>query len=156
MYQSPIPYPYLPPGKQILYVPATDPFMAVAKELCESHTRFCRQPTVAVIVKDHRVIGVGKNGGENPPSVCKRKLLGCKTGEGYELCPGCDPRNHAESSAIAAAPLSDISGADLYLYGHWWCCQPCWEVMTAAGIGNVYLVEGATETFNLSTELSRR
>lgn len=146
MYQSPIPYPYLPEGRVIVYVNLDDRFMARAKVLCDSHTNFCRQPTTAVIVRDGNIIGEGRNGGEHPPATCRRAGLGCKTGEGYELCAGCDPKNHAEQSAIRNA-IVPVTDADLYLYGHWWCCKSCWQAMITAGIRNVYLVEGATEKF---------
>ncbi|MDP3985319.1 MAG: deaminase [bacterium] len=146
MYQSALPYPYLPEGRTFIYVPESDPFMSRARDLWNRHDRYCKQATTAVIVKDGRIIGEGKNGGENPPAICRRKELGCKTGEGYELCPGCDPKNHAEPSAIKNA-TEDIRGADVYLYGHWWCCESCWQAMISAGIRNVFLVEGATEKF---------
>lgn len=148
MYRSSQPYPYLPADRTIEYVPDGNPFMARARELCETHTRFCgRLPTAAVIVKNGQIIGEGRNGGENPPAVCKRVELGIPSGQRYDLCPGCDTKNHAEPSAIrnATAPTAD---ADLYLYGHWWCCEPCWQAMIAAGVRAVFLVEGATERFS--------
>ncbi len=147
MYTSPKPYPYLPEGRVILYVPEENPFMTRARELCTAHTRFCKQPTAAVLVKEGKIIGEGKNGGENPPAFCVRVLRGSKTGEEYDLCPGCNPKNHAEPSAIRNA-TSDVMCADLYLYGHWWCCEPCWKEMITAGVSHVYLVEGATEKFS--------
>lgn len=148
MYTSSKPYPYLPAGRTIAYVPADDRFMRRAQELCVSHTRYCRVPTAAVLVRDGRVIGEGRNGGEDPPAICVRKERGIPTGQQYELCPGCDPRNHAEPSAIRNAGGEPTKGADLYLFGHWWCCEPCWNAMIAAGIRNVYLVESATERFS--------
>ncbi len=139
--------PYLPPGRVILYVPDTHPLMARARELCSTHTRFCRQPTIAVIAKKDRIIAEGRNGGEDPPAVCNRKKLGIPTGQRYELCPGCDPHHHAEAAALRKA-TENPSGADLYLYGHWWCCESCWTKMIAAQIQNVYLVENAREKFS--------
>jgi deoxycytidylate deaminase len=105
--------------------------------------------TAAVIVRGSRVVG----GGTNRPvhdSFCPRTALRCPSGVGYEFCPDfCHPDNHAEGQAIrdAAARAEPTRGADLYLTGHWWLCQPCWEKVDAAGITNVYLVEGATERF---------
>lgn len=147
MYISPKAYPYLPEDRVILYVPEENIFMARAKEIWQSHNRYCRLPTSTVIVKKNIIIAEGKNGGKNPPEVCQRKILGCKTGEGYELCPGCDPKNHAEPTALKLAGLAAY-GADVYLYGHWWYCQSCWQAMISAGIRNVYLVAGATEKFS--------
>lgn len=148
MYTSPLSYPYLPPGRTIEYVPEDNQFMARAREIWNSHDRYCKQPTTTVVVKDGIIIAEGKNGGENPPTVCQRKVLGCKTGEGYKLCPGCDPKNHAEPSALNRLTQNEAHGADLYLYGHWWCCEPCWKVMINSDINKVYLVEGATEKFS--------
>lgn len=147
MYTSSLPYPYLPPGRTIEYVQENNRFMARAAELWRTHDTYCKQGTTAVVVKDGQIISEGKNGGKNPPAVCQRKLLGCKTGEGYELCPGCDPKNHAEPSALNKLTTGTAQGADLYLYGHWWCCEPCWNSMIASGIEHVFLVEQATEKF---------
>jgi 2'-deoxynucleoside 5'-phosphate N-hydrolase len=42
----------------------------------------------------------------------------------------------------------DLNGADIYLYGHWWACQKCWDTMIAAGIRNVYLLKDSETLFN--------
>jgi len=42
---------------------------------------------------------------------------------------------------------ADPAGADLYMYGHWWACEPCWKVLIDAGVRDVYLVENAHEVF---------
>ena len=42
----------------------------------------------------------------------------------------------------------NTKGADLYLWGHWWCCESCWNVMISAGIRNVYLLENSEILFN--------
>jgi deoxycytidylate deaminase len=34
------------------------------------------------------------------------------------------------------------------MWGHWWCCKPCWDNMIAAGIKNVYVIEGSEILFN--------
>lgn len=41
----------------------------------------------------------------------------------------------------------DIS-TDLYLWGHWWFCEPCWNAMIEAGIRDVYLLENSEVLFN--------
>ncbi|MBU0614216.1 hypothetical protein KJ766_02960, partial [Patescibacteria group bacterium] len=41
----------------------------------------------------------------------------------------------------------DPSGADLYMYGHWWCCKPCWDAMIEAGIRDVYVCSDAHKRF---------
>lgn len=105
--------------------------------------------TASVIVRGEDVMGEGIN---NPihNSFCPRTVFQCPSGEGYELCPrSCHSDNHSEKQAIKQAEKNgkETKGADLYLYGHWWCCKPCWDAMIKAGIKNVYLVEGATEKF---------
>lgn len=67
------------------------------------------------------------------------KLL---SGEGFDLCPGCDTNFHAEARAIKEATIPELlKGADVYMYGHWWCCEDCWDKMKKAGINKVYAVE---------------
>jgi deoxycytidylate deaminase len=72
------------------------------------------------------------------------------TGEGYDLCEGCNSKFHSEPSAIrdALSKNKDTEGADLYLWGHWWCCKDCWDSMISAGIKNVYLLDGSEKLFN--------
>jgi deoxycytidylate deaminase len=74
------------------------------------------------------------------------------TGQGYELCEGCDPKFHSEPSAIrdAQAKGKDTNGADLYMWGHWWCCEYCWNSIISAGIKNVYDLENSEILFNKS------
>ena len=141
--------PYLPTGKEILTVPETDTFMKAAKMVAQTLSRDPEHPTGAVIVLEGQIIGRGANGSDyHAEHGCKRKELKIPTGEKYELCPGCDPKNHAEQTALKNCTESP-KGADLYLWGHWWCCESCWGKMIQAGIKNVYLLEGASEKFNL-------
>ncbi len=121
--------------------------MQAAKLVAETESLDADHQTGAVIVKDGNIIGAGANGSTwHETHGCERKRQNVPTGEGYELCQGCHPKNHAEQTAIASCEDSP-SGADLYLWGHWWCCQSCWGKMIEADIANVYLAEGATEKF---------
>lgn len=115
-------------------------------------------PTGCVAVKDAVVIARAANQSRlrNPRLLalhkryCIRKMLHVPTGKAYWVCPGCSThREHAESSLVRAAQKAgvDLSGADIYLYGHWWCCKPCWDSMIAAGIRDVYLLEGSERLF---------
>jgi deoxycytidylate deaminase len=154
-----ITYPYLPEGRKINYVPADNPFMREAQKVRNEESTESRHPTGAVIVKNGIVIGKGANQSKirNPQSLklhskyCIRRMLGVPTGTKYWLCPGCATHHqHAESRATADVKKRgvDARGADLYLYGHWWACEPCWNAMIDAGIANVYLLEGSEELFN--------
>jgi deoxycytidylate deaminase len=104
--------------------------------------------TGAVVVLKGRIVGRGANGSSyHETHECERVRRGIPTGEGYDLCEGCHPKNHAERRAVEeAGALAD--GADLYLWGHWWACEPCWNAMIDAGIRDVYVVEGSEHLFN--------
>lgn len=151
METDPIKYPYLPAGRTIRYAPADDVYMATAKAFAAAESLDKMMPGAAVLVKDERIIGRGANGSDyHERHGCERVRQGIPTGQGYELCEGCHPKNHSEPTAIADAEAhgEDTRGADLYLWGHWWFCEPCWNAMIAAGIREVYLLEGSEVFFN--------
>lgn len=138
--------PYLPVGREILYVKPSNAFLLAAKTFAEEFSLDPAHPTGAVIVSNGKIIGSGANGTDHhEQNGCERKRQNISTGKGYDLCDGCHPKNHAEQTAIANAQSLGAScdGADLYLSGHWWCCESCWDAMIAAGIKNVYLCEEA-------------
>jgi deoxycytidylate deaminase len=143
-----ITYPYLPDGREIKYVPVDNKFMKAASKLAQ--TSGCRkQSTAAVIVRDGEIIAQGSNSGIRV-EICPRVEKGSKTGTDYHFCKEiCQQEGHAEEMAIKVARKKglDTKGADLYLFGHWWCCKPCWEAMESAGIKNVYLQEGSEVDF---------
>lgn len=140
--------PYMPAEGRISYVGIEDIFMGDAKDVRDL-SGCVKQRTGAVIVDaDYNILGRGNNDTSFRPEVCPRDTAGCKTGEGYGLCQevcGQRPGRHAERDAIADAlsggPIRE--GSRLYLYGHWWCCEPCWTAMLDAGISHVVLLEGA-------------
>jgi len=102
--------------------------------------------TGAVLVREGEIIGAGANGSTyHEQHGCERKKQNIPTGEGYQLCGGCHPKNHAEQTAIRHC--ENPNQADLYLWGHWWCCESCWNAMIQADIKNVYLPEGAEGMF---------
>jgi len=78
---------------------------------------------IAVVVKDGLLVSYATN--EHSP--CLRE--GYPTGEGYELCEGCNYHNHAEFKAV-----QDIDGGHLYLIGHTYACEPCRKEMEAHNI----------------------
>lgn len=145
-----IQYPYIPLNRTIEYVPKDNAFILMAKEFARKNSLDKTMPGAAVVVKDGEVIGIGANGSDyHEKHGCERVRQGCGSGKGYELCEGCHPKNHSEPSAIADAQSNEFSteGADIYLWGHWWCCESCWNVMIAAGIAQVYLMEGSEVLF---------
>lgn len=144
-----IKYPYLPAGREYLYVGLDNPFMQAARQATMSHG--CRKhATGAVAVRDNTIIASGSNAGIYV-TVCPRVYKGYGTGEGYRYCTDyCEQTGHAEVMVCknAAAKGVDLNGADVYLYGHWWACQKCWDTMIAAGIRNVYLLKDSEIMFN--------
>ena len=146
-----ITYPYIEAGWVIHYVGARSKYMRMAKEFARSHALDKTMPGAAVVVKNGKVIGIGANGSDHHAKHgCRRVELGCKTGEGYELCEGCHPKNHSEASALtnALAHHQDTRGARLYLWGHWWVCRSCWKRIVEAGITKVILQENSEVLFN--------
>ncbi len=148
---SDITYPYLPSGRTILYVPESDAFIQEARAYAKEHSLDDTVQTGSVIVKDGEIIGRGANGTDyHKTHECERVKRGIPTGQHYELCEGCHPNNHSEPRAIADALKNGHKtlGTDLYLWGHWWCCEPCWNAIIKAGIENVYLLKDSEKLFN--------
>lgn len=146
-----IKYPYIPQGKDILYVSESDIFINHAKSHALEFSLDDNFKTGACIVMDGEVIGLGANGSNYHKEYgCERVKRGIPTGEGYELCEGCHPKNHAEAKAILNAIENGkvINNADLYLWGHYWCCSDCWDKMIQAGIKDVYLLENSHILFD--------
>lgn len=141
--------PFLPEGKEILYVGSDNEFMIQAKNACQE-SGCVKQPTGAVIVKNGKIISTGANAGKVVKE-CPR--WGSPTGENYSPCKDiCQQTGHAEANAIKEMmenySESEYENADLYLYGHWWCCEKCWKEMEKGKIKNVYLLENSENLFN--------
>ncbi len=154
-----IKYPYLPEGHKILYVGLDNSFMAEAKETAKLSNDL-QQPTGAVIVSENKIISRASN--RNPltspflinlhKKYCIRHILKVPSGEKYWLCPGCgDKGSHAESRAVKQLLSRGVpeKPLDLYLWGHWWCCQDCWNYMLDIHINNVYLLKDSEILFNM-------
>lgn len=144
-------YPFIHPLGSIEYVPERNPYLKKAREIAKKYRSNLVLPGAAVIVKDNQIIGQGSIG-NNPAHIkgCVRVKLNLPTGVGYELCEGCQYKNHSEASAVRDAKSKghDTKGAELYLWGHWWCCEPCWDAMIDAGIKKAYLLKNSEELFN--------
>jgi dTMP kinase len=146
-----------PSNIPLTYVSLDNPHMrqayANAKKLhaIEGLTDKVRRMTItsSVIVKDEKILGQGANGNgwHQENNTCVRIEKNLPTGVGYDQCPGCHSDNHAERVAIREAG-EKAHGADLYLYGHWWVCAPCWNAITEAGIAHIYLLEDADMLFD--------
>ena len=153
-----IKYPYLPAGRTILYVGADNKYMSQAKEAAKL-SNDQQQPTGAVVVSEGKIISSAsnKNPLNNPflinlhKKYCIRHILKIPSGEKYWLCPGCASKeSHAESRLAKELLLHGFpkKPMDLYLWGHWWCCDVCWNNMLKLPINNVYLLKDSEIIFN--------
>lgn len=154
-------YPYIPEGRSILFAPPDNPFILHSKDYALKYSTDQNHPTGAVVVKNDAILGEASNQSGYRKKLlieahkkwfCIRKWFKVKSGTKYWLCPGCaTSKNHAETracvDAIKKCGKEKVLGADLYLWGHWWCCKPCWDTMIKSGIKNVYLQEGSEITF---------
>ncbi|MEA1929595.1 MAG: deaminase [Patescibacteria group bacterium] len=155
-----IDYPYLPIGREIRLVKPDHPHMQAAKAAARELSTEHQHPTGAVVVLGEEIIAREANQAAIRSSYlrarhadgwCTRRILKIPSGQKYWLCPGCSTHHqHAESRAARAASMvgRDLSAARLYLWGHWWCCAPCWQAILDAGIGEVCLTEGGHILFN--------
>ncbi|MEI7462774.1 MAG: hypothetical protein WCK03_00040 [Candidatus Taylorbacteria bacterium] len=152
---------YLPEGAEIKYVAVNNDYMKEALVIRDLGSTDMQFPTGAVVVFQGVIIGSGANQSAlknkkliniHKEFLCIRRILKIPSGHKYWLCPGCSSHEeHAEARAVRDAirnnPGKSIVGSSLYLYGHWWCCRPCWDRMTEVGISKVFLVEGAEDLF---------
>lgn len=153
MSKKKVDYPYSPEDKKINYVEESNEFIQTAKKFAELNSKDKNLPTGSVVVFNGKVIGCGANGSDYHDKFdCERVKKRIPTGEGYELCEGCHPKNHSEPKAIKDArrknPKANLKKSDLYLWGHWWACEPCWNAIKKAGIKDVYLVSESHKFFN--------
>jgi len=147
-----ISYPYMPIDRTLKYVPHTHPFMQAALIARENRAGDSIYPVGIVMVKHGQVVATAGNGfdkGSGTPHICPRIVLDCKSGEGYELCSLHDPDGHAESCLLKRAVAAGIDPAqsDVYMYGHWWACEPCWQKLIAAGVRDLYVTDDAHVRF---------
>ncbi|OGL86907.1 hypothetical protein A3I41_03050 [Candidatus Uhrbacteria bacterium RIFCSPLOWO2_02_FULL_48_18] len=148
-----IEYPYLPPNRGFKFVPLTHPHMAaaeVARRECAGDSLY---PVGVVLVRDAQVLvraGNGFNRGSATKHICPRVVLECPSGMGYDLCTLHDSIGHAEPMLMQVALEQGIdpTGCDVYMFGHWWCCEPCWKAMIDAGVRDVYVLDDAHERFS--------
>jgi deoxycytidylate deaminase len=142
------------------FVPETHPVMQSAKEAASVHSLTPNYPIGIVAAIEGKVICAAGNGNgyheashnkEGHINGCRRMFISqervknggekIKPGQEFDLCPGCHTDFHAEANLTRkAAELNiDLKGADVHMYGHYWCCGECWEKMKKAGVGRVIL-----------------
>jgi len=101
-----------------------------------------KQVVTATIITKSRDRIIGKNSILNQKiTICPR--LGMNSGEGYDLCRAvCNQQYHAEVAAIKNAQEKgcDLTGAVLYLEGHTYVCEDCWNEIIKTGIQEVIIL----------------
>lgn len=156
--------PYKPKGFTIDYLDGD--YLDKAKEVMIKESLDKNMPNGSVFVRDGHIVASGANGSdfhlkrENEMLLkdqnysakgCIRKELNIKTGQKYNLCPGCSPENHGEAKIIlklrAVGKVDVLKNSTNYLYGHWWCCQSCCDMMEESGVAQVVLSKSWTKNF---------
>src|SRR3989344_8661281 len=92
-----IAYPFSPPpGFKFEFVTISNPHMLTALRTARLNSLDKTMPTGSVVVDPAgRILGRGGNGSSyHETHLCKRVRLNIPTGQGYELCEGCHPKNH--------------------------------------------------------------
>src|SRR3989338_6141684 len=148
-----IEYPSLPPNRQFKFVSIDHPHMIAAECARRTCSGDSLWPIGIVLVRDGEVIaraGNGFNRGTSSKHICPRIVLDCPSGTRYDLCSLHDAPGHAEPMLMQVVSEKGINptGCDVYLCGHWWCCEPCWNILIDAGVRDVYLVDYAQERFS--------
>jgi len=148
-----IEYPYMPDDRYLQYISSDHPHMQEAARARVERAGDPLFPVGAALVRDGVVLvlaGNGFNKGGKERHVCPRIVQEVASGEGYELCDKHDSAGHAEPMLMAAAQEAGVEtdGADVYMYGHWWSCESCWNSMIQAGIRDVYVTDDAHEQFS--------
>ncbi len=154
--------PYLPEGRTVKYVPASNEFMFRAKEVARQ-SNDQQQPTGAVIVCNGKIVAEDSNMSplrsswlvELHKKYCIRHIFKIPSGQKYWLCPGCAKNeSHAESRAVHKLFKKELANGhyDLYLWGHWWCCSVCWKNMFRLPVRDVFLLENSEVLFNLKSK----
>ena len=163
---SSIKFPYIPSFCKLKFVSANNIYIKEAYKYAKKHSTERRHPTGMVIVKDKTIVAYGANQAKLRKKIlqrlhrryCIRKLLHVPTGRSYWLCPGCaDYSFHAEVQAVEYARKRQINllDSDAYLWGHWWCCQNCSNVLEKAGIRQIYLLQKAHILFNRNNKFNK-
>lgn len=143
--------PYLPRNRKIIYITSGNKFMQEAT-LGLAKSGCAKQATSAVIVKDGKILGRGTNAGIKV-DICPRVERGYAPGVGYELCREiCKQKEHAEIMAIrnALKQVKSLKGASIYLGGHWWICEPCWDAIIQARISKVFLRKDCENLYKIT------
>ncbi len=143
-------HPFTPDQIKMTY--GENGFLNRTQQIAQQASLDPGHPNATVIVNQGIEISHGANGSNyHSEHGCERKRLHMPTGQGYELCEGCHPKNHSEATAIqnarALGRQDKLKGSTAHLYGHWWCCESCCQKMVEAGITAVIFSKPWTAQF---------
>lgn len=115
-------------------------FMIVAKKRA-AESRCKKMQTGTCLVTGNGYVLSANNDTGVYVSECPRMEM--PTGVGYELCKDvCKQEGHTEIRVLRKADDSgiDTRGSELFLWGHWYCCDPCIGAMERAGVKKYYVL----------------
>lgn len=120
----------------------------IAKELYNHKKWNLKTTPVAVIVDIN-----GKFVSQGASANGKHALLGhCdrlgKAGTDYSKCKHCAHDQHAELYALKNANKTKLTGATIYLYGHYKMCDNCIKVLSREGIYKCVLLKDCEKLFD--------
>lgn len=170
MESDPIKYPFVPSNIQLGEAPIEHPDMRLAFEHAMKHQRAqaasgMRGVASVLVTRDgQRLFGIAGEltnhiDGHDDELVdditwhakygrCDRMQLDGNVD--YDKCPGCRHDRHSEHSVVRKALRDgiDLTGAEIYLYGQWWVCEPCANAAHDAGVRKIYMLPKAYELFD--------
>ena len=145
-------------SRQIKYRYENNIYMNFAKAVSDIESLDKAMQVGCLFVKDKEIISYGANGStfhENREKEMLTKDLtyhfgGCvrrenhiPSGQNYEMCEGCDTKNHDVPSAInkiANTPkFGLLQGSVCYMSGHYYCCQSCLSKMEKLGVSEIVI-----------------
>lgn len=144
----------VPEGLNVRFASMDDTFMQKAFLYAYKNTFGTMTTTSSVVVLHDEIIGRGINGDGFHVREQKCLRIGGTVGQDYESCPGCHPDNHSERVALREAQVTrtSLKNAELYLYGHWWSCEPCMRAILNADIKTIYILENSRPLFDRSLD----
>jgi Cytidine and deoxycytidylate deaminase zinc-binding region len=136
-----------------------DKILKPQNNLERTKTGFAGFITSSLFAKDAKILSfatqntfkhkeIDKNGFCYRERLRHKNLL--KSGEGYELCDGCNSQNHSEALAIQKflenkniqnlqnqCLQNSLKNCDAYIYGHFWSCSSCSQKMKKMGVQKI-------------------
>lgn len=117
--------------------------------------------TNSLILKNNHILSysiqnISKHKDIDQNGLCYRERLRKRgkinSGEGYELCNGCNHSNHSEVLAVEKIlqknpKEQELQNLTAYLYGHWWSCANCSQNMSKLGVKKLIICKSWVEKF---------